>query len=246
MSHARRSILGNHPKLYNRSYARESIMGYEPTMNPTPAAMFLLKKGLGAPRVAQAIRTIIKRRRSAHKGNPLPALIGAQVLGHIPGVKNLFKTPSEKRAAAVAGQLVASANQGNLTAAKAIMERMVIGIQKERAIWTAAAAQIPKNIKDLVKKYQDVIPGVDHSSPESAAQSALASAVNGLELEASARTAAATAATQSRASRAASAATSRQDRMTMMGLGADVLGKAASALGRGGRSRRPVRRRRRY
>ena len=220
-------------------------MGHEPTMNPTPAAMSILKSAFGGPRVAQAIQRIGKRRKSAHKGNPLPALVAGEVLSHIPGIKNIFKTPSEKRAAAVAQSLVASANQGNLTAAKAILERSVIGIMKERAIWTAASAQIPKNIKDLVKKYEAVIPGVDHSSPEAAAQSALASAVNGLELEASARTAAATAASQSRASRAASSAASAKERMTMMGLGADVLGKAATAFGRGGRSRRPVRRRRR-
>lgn len=225
-------------RIWSQSVARRSIMGKERTHNPSPAAAAILKRGLGGKRAKRAATFLGKRRRRFHRGNPAPAAIAA-IAAKIPGVSGLFKTPSEKRAAAVAGALVSSAADGNLTAAKAIEARTAIGIMKERAVWQAAWAQVPKKIKDLLKKYAELVPGVDHTKPETAAQEALARAVDANELE----EAAAAEARSSRAERTAAAretAASRergQQRLTELG----VAGLQAFA----GRGRRPRSRRRR-
>ncbi len=72
------------PKLWNRGYARASIIGHEPTMNPTPAATSILNKTYGKKRVGRAVKKLKKQRRSAHKGNPLPAAVGT-IASLIPG-----------------------------------------------------------------------------------------------------------------------------------------------------------------
>lgn len=102
-----------------------------------------------------------------------------QVAQKIPVVNKVvpkisFATPSEKRAAGVVGKVVASANAGNLTAAKCIQERVGIGIAKERAVWSGALSQVSAGVLANVEKYAGQIPPVDHTSPESAASSALA------------------------------------------------------------------------
>lgn len=157
-------------KLWNQSTARASLLGRETeTMNPSIAAHSLL----GRDRVTRASRKLkTYRRRKAFKNNPFPALLGAVSL--FKGLSGRFKSPSDKRAAKVAPQLVAAAIQGNLTAAKTISDRtQVAGIVKERAVWEQALSQVPQRILQLISKYEKQIPGVDNSSPENAARDAL-------------------------------------------------------------------------
>lgn len=221
--------------------ARRSLMGNERTHNPSPAAAAILLKSRGKRRVGLAIRRAGRLRRSAHRGNPLPAVLG--VLGGLGGkLGGRFKTPSEKRAGSVAGRLVDAAVRGNLTAAKAIAERTEIGIQKERAVWRKAFQQIPPNIIELVKKYNEQIPGVDHSSPEAAADSAISRAVDGLQLEAAAQAelkatrAAGSAAAARRQAAAEARSATREAQLT------SIAGAGLQALA--GRGRRPAQRRR--
>lgn len=164
--------------LWSRGIARARLMGYEPTHNPSPAAAALLKRGLGKrKRLAAVVRALSRRRRPFHRGNPPPAVValaayGKKLLG------GRFRTPSEKRAEPVAQQLVTAAVGGNLTAAKAIIERTQIGIAKERAVWNAALAQLPPELMKAVTRYKAQIPGVDHTSPEAAGSSALSRPFN--------------------------------------------------------------------
>lgn len=223
---------------YMSTPARRAILGNERTTNPTPAALFALGKHFGKKRVRRVARALARRRRSFHRGNPAPALI-ASLASKLP-LGGLLKTPSEKRAAKIAGAVVASAVSGNLTAAKAIEARTAIGIAKERAVWQSAWAQVPKRVKDLLKKYGELVPGVDHSTPELAAQEALARPVDANELEEAAaeerRAVRAEAAAGRRES--AAAAERRESRLTELGVA------GLGALARGGR-RRTTRKRRR-
>lgn len=102
-----------------------------------------------------------------------------QVAQKIPIVNKVIpkislQKPSEVRASAVIGKVIASANDGNLTAAKCIQERAGLGISKERAVWSGGLSKVSAGILANVEKYTDQIPPVDHTSPESAASSALA------------------------------------------------------------------------
>lgn len=216
-------------------------MGREATHNPSPAAAALLGRTFGKVALRAAIKRANKRRRSFHRGNPLPAVLAAS--GLISKLGGRFKTPSEKRAGAVAGRMVDAAVRGNLTAAKAIAERTEIGIQKERAVWKKAFAQIPPNIIELVKKYNEQIPGVDHSSPEAAADSAIARAVDGVALEAAAQAELKTTRAAGAAARARAAATSQANTIRREALISNVAGEGLKALA--GRGRRPAQRRRR-
>ncbi len=219
-------------RIWSQSVARRALMGPERTHNPSPAASYLLGQRYGGSTVRAVVARLNKRRRSAHRGNPLPALVGGELLSHIPGLGGLFKTPSAKRAKAVAGALVTSAVNGNLTAAKAIIERTKIGIQSERAVWKDAARQIPQNIVALLAKFGDQVPSVDHSTPESAAQDALDRAVDGKAMQAHITEAASAAAHQRHV-----------ENLSLVQSGIGTLGTVATALARG--SRRPARRRRR-
>jgi len=223
-------------RIWSQGAARRSLSGGK-THNPGPAATALLGRASGKRQFRRAVKRAGKHRRSAHRGNPLPAVVGT-VLGGLGGLGGRFKKPSEQRAAGAAATLVAAAVAGNLTAAKAIAERTEIGIQKERAVWRRAFAQVPKEIVAAVAKYQDKIPGVDHSGPEAAADSALARAVDLHALVGAASTAAAArgVAAERRAAQAAAAAERREERLT------GLAGTAAQALL--GRGRRPRARRR--
>lgn len=232
--------------IWSQSVARRALVGAERTHNPSPAASALLGKfgRRGASRFRKALSRLGHRtagRRSFHRGNPIPAVLalGGGLLGKLGG---RFKTPSEKRAGPIAQQLVNAAVNGNLTAANAIAERTEIGIQKERAIWRKAFSQIPPAIIELVKKYHDKIPGVDQSSPEAAGDSAIARAVNGLELEAAAKAevAAGRAAGSAAAARRQAAADAKQ--ATREAQLAAIAGTGLQALA--GRGRRPAQRRR--
>lgn len=227
--------------IWSQSVARRALMGGERTHNPSPAAFFTLQKSFGKRRLLRGIRKVNRLRRSFHRGNPLPAVLG--LAGGLAGkLGGRFKTPSERRAAGPAQALVDAAVKGNLTAAKAIAERTEIGIQKERAVWRKAFTQIPPNIVELVKKYNEQIPGVDHSTPEAARDSALARAVDGLALEAQAQAEqkAAGAARAGAASARAAAAAARQERREAQLAGVAQAGLTALA----GRGRRPAQRRR--
>jgi len=168
-------------RVWSQSIARQSLTGGGKTHNPTPAAVAIIKQKFGAKRTRRAIARAGKLRRRFHRGNPAPAVL-LSVASKLPGLGGLFKTASEKRAAKVAGALVASAVSGNLTAAKAINERQEIGIAKERSVWRSAWNQVPNKIRQQLKQYADIVPGVDHTSPESAAESALTRAVDVNEL----------------------------------------------------------------
>lgn len=100
------------------------------------------------------------------------------------GVHISFKTPSDKRAAKVLPSVVQSALSGNLTALKCLDERRgppgpptQVGVAAERAVWAGGYNQVVTQRPDLLALYQAnkaKIPAVNHSSPEAAAQSALA------------------------------------------------------------------------
>lgn len=96
---------------------------------------------------------------------------GGALLG---GIAKRLKQPSEKRAAAVAQQAVDAANLGNLTAAKMIADRTTFGIAKERAVWSAALAQLHPEIIRAAQAARIPAGFIDQSTPESAVQSALA------------------------------------------------------------------------
>lgn len=167
-------MAGWSPKLWNRGYARAALVGREPTMNPSPGAAYLLGIGVERPRVHQTgiARRQLEGKRRTRTANPLPAALS--VLGSIIKTPKFLKKPSEQRAAAVAPQLVTAAVQGNLTAAKAIMDRSTFGIQAERNVWLQALTQLPPNIINAVKDNANRIPVVDHKGPETAATTALA------------------------------------------------------------------------
>lgn len=81
--------------LYSRGIARESLMGYERTTNPNPAATSLIGKGR-----VRAARSVFRRvqgpRRSAFRGNPVPALL----LTLAPSLSKVFGSgPDEKKQA---------------------------------------------------------------------------------------------------------------------------------------------------
>jgi hypothetical protein len=112
---------------------------------------------------------------------PLPFLaagagkIISEHIGDIPllgGLAKRLRKPSERRAADVAGPVLASALDGNLTAVRAIARRTQFGIQKERDVWTRLINQIPLRLVQQAMADEDV-PEVDHSTPESAAREAL-------------------------------------------------------------------------
>lgn len=225
-------------RIWSQSVARRSVMGKERTHNPSPAAAALLRRGLGGKRAKRATAFLGKRRRRFHRGNPAPAIVAA-VAEKIGG--KLFKTPSEKRAAKVAGSLVASAVSGNLTAAKAIEERQEFGIAKERSVWRSAWAQVPAKIKQQLKQFMELVPGVDHTSPETAAESALSRAVDVNELVEAAEEKAA----EVRAERAATARERQAARERTIGTAADVAVAGLQAFAGRGRRRSTRRRKRR-
>lgn len=170
-------------KLWQRGLARASLMGREPTFNPSPAAASLLRLGVRAPTMwsqGAARRRLTRKRTRTH--NPLPAALAAlsSKVPFLGGLGRVFKTPSEKRAAAVAPQAIQSATAGNLTAAKMIHERTLFGIEKERAVWRAAELAVPAWLMQEARTSPLVPQGaVDHSSPEAAVQTAIANAVYG-------------------------------------------------------------------
>lgn len=167
----------NKANLWSQSIARRSLVGKERTHNPSPAAYSLIGKKK-VKRAKKKLRKLGKKR--AHKGNPLPAVVGllggaGGLLGKLGG---RFRQPSEKRAAGLAPQIVASANSGNLTAAAGLIERAARPmIAKEAAVWKAAAAQLSPAIIAQVHANVDRIPKADQSNPEAFANSVLSSPV---------------------------------------------------------------------
>jgi len=161
--------------LWSQSVARNSMMGYERTHNPSPAAAAIL----GKRRTKLARRKAHRIRRRAHKGNPLPAVAAILTSGLLGKLGGRFRAPSEKRAASVAPGVVAAANAGNLTAALGLLTRATlptIGVAKERLVWQAAAAQLSPAIVEQVKRNSKSIPMADQSNPENFAASVIANA----------------------------------------------------------------------
>jgi len=227
--------------IWSQSTARRALMGKERTHNPSPAAAAILQKGFGKRRVKGAIAAANRRRRSAHRGNPLPALvaIGSSLLGG--GLGKRFRAGSNKRAASMAPAIVQSANAGNLTAARGLIERAAHPMNaNEKMVWTSALAQLAPRIVQAVHDNADLIPAADQGSPELFAASISASPVMLHDIEE--KHAAAAAAAESKASARRSAAAATQARREELLGGVATAG--LTALARGGR-RRPQRRRRR-
>lgn len=94
----------------------------------------------------------------------------------IKAIGSLGKKGSDARAKAVIGGVISSALAGNLTALKCLRDRTTFGIAKEKAVWQAGYNQVANARPDLVAALQanlQYIPAIDHSTPESAARSAL-------------------------------------------------------------------------
>jgi len=167
----------NTPHIWSAGVARRSMMGKERTHNPSPAAHALLGK-----RAVKRAKAKLKKRgkRRAHRGNPLPAVVG--VLSGLGGLGKLggrFRQPSEVRAAKVAESVVQAANNGNLTAAAGLIERAAKPmIQKEHLVWAAAAARLSPAIVMAVKANAKLIPAADQSGPEQFAASVLGNPVS--------------------------------------------------------------------
>lgn len=93
------------------------------------------------------------------------------------GLHVSLKTPSEKRAARVVPDIVASANQGNFRAVAILDSRQFIGISKERAVWAHGYAQVAPQIIAAYtpnrSKYIGAIPSTAQAGPEAAASYAL-------------------------------------------------------------------------
>jgi len=207
-------------------------------MNPSIAARSLLVRGFGRRRVARAIRRTARFRRSFHRGNPLPALVGS-VLPSIPGLKNLFKKRSHLIAAELAPAIVAAANSGNLTAARGLMERAVWPMNpQEHTVWAAAEKQLAPKIRAAVKRYADRIPQASQRNPKEFVGS-LTPGIDLNEIEADA----AAEASLSKAERAEAAREARVARTQLLGTVADVGVAGLQAFA--GRGRRPATRRRR-
>lgn len=239
----------NTPHIWSAGQARRALMGHERTHNPSPAASFLLKRRFGSKTVAKAVSFLNRRRRSAHRGNPVPALAAGaaeSLIGHIPGLKNLLKKHSEDIAKGLAPSIVQAANAGNLTAARGLIERAAIPmIVKEHAVWAAASAQLSPKIVAAVKKYADQIPQANQTGPAAFAASLVpAVSLQDIEAESAARVGA------TKAERAAAAREARAERQATLGTLSGVATAGLQALaGRGRRQpvrRRTTRRRRRY
>lgn len=177
---------GQRPRIWNRGYARAALVGYEPTMNPAPAAAYLLGIGVKRPTLfsqGHARRRLTGKRTRTHNPFPAALAIASPLLKHVPlfgKLGGILKTPSEKRAAAVAPQAIQSASAGNLTAARMIHDRTTFGIEKERAVWRAAEQAVPAWLMQEARTSPLVPQGaVDHSSPEAAVQTSIANAVYG-------------------------------------------------------------------
>lgn len=165
----------NTPHIWSSGVARRSMMGNERTHNPSPAAHSLL----GKRRVKRA-KAKLKRlgRKRAHKGNPLPALVGVLGSGVLGGLGKRFRQPSEVRAAKVVESVVQAANQGNLTAAAGLIERAAKPmIAKEHLVWAQAASRLSPDVVASVKANAKRIPAADQSDPEKFAASVLGNPV---------------------------------------------------------------------
>lgn len=106
--------------LYSRGIARASMMGYEPTHNPNPAAAAMLGKG----RLKRAAKAYKRRlgRRSAHRGNPVPALVAT--LAPVIGKYLSLGGPDPAKQAIRLQTLQRYAEAGNLKELDAVAARM--------------------------------------------------------------------------------------------------------------------------
>lgn len=225
-------------RIWNQGVARKLLLG-EKSQNPTLAASALLRS-LGKRRVTRALRRVSKIRRRFHKGNPAPALVAALGGKIFSGLGKRFRASSDKRAQGIAAGLVIAANQGNLTAARGLIERAAVPMNaKEKAVWAAAAGQLAPKIRASVGKYAELIPAADQSGPEQFAASVMAQPVSLTDIEAQAREELAARRSESSAATARREAAAERREARLLDVGGQI---GAAVLGR---SRRPSSRRRR-
>lgn len=94
--------------------------------------------------------------------------------GLLGGIAGRLRPPSEARAAAALAKLLPAALGGNLQAARAILFRTAIGIARERAVWAAAATQLPAALVTAATRQAAALDAAtDHSNPESVVRSVL-------------------------------------------------------------------------
>jgi len=124
--------------LWNRGAARSSLMGYERTHNPTPAAVSML--GSKAVRGAkQVLRR--KGKKRAHRGNPLPAVvgllssgIGKKALGLI-GIKSGSPRYDGGPLVTTVAGMLELAKQGDLSAVSQLHTLATNPAEKHRVQW---------------------------------------------------------------------------------------------------------------
>jgi len=107
----------------------------------------------------------------------IPKRLGLTVQTPVAKLSLSLKTPSEKRAAAVMGPVVAAANGGNLNAVAILDTRRSIGIGAERAVWSSGYNQVLGSVLQTYLPQRGTIvasiPASAQSSPEAAASWAL-------------------------------------------------------------------------
>lgn len=144
--------------LYQSTPARRFLMGNERTINPNPAAAYLL----GKARVS-AYRKRYAYRKSAHRGNPAPAAI----IAGLSGIKKLFNLGGSPRVfndlpgggplQTTVNDLLLKASQGD---AAAIRTMWAARTGKQGAAWTKIWAEmvpgvVPKAVQDYIKRNLD-------------------------------------------------------------------------------------------
>lgn len=133
---------GNGPYVWNQGSARRALIGGR-TMNPSPAATALL----GKQRAARGRLALKKRgRKSAHRGNPVPALVGvlAPVIGkylHIGG-------PDPAKQALRLQTLQRYAEAGNLKELDAVARRLEGHGVAINDVTVNAAAELAQKVRE--------------------------------------------------------------------------------------------------
>lgn len=109
--------------LWNRGYARASLMGHERTHNPSPAAAALLGKKT-VKRGSQALKRT-RQSRPAHKANPIPAMVmlaaKSQLMSKLAGI--LDSHPKDNIRKANAAKAYDRAAAGDLSGYTEIMQQ---------------------------------------------------------------------------------------------------------------------------
>lgn len=154
-------------------------------MNPSAAAHSILKKAHGRKSVARAIQRVKKRRRSFHRGNPLPAAIavGGGLLGKLGGIGKRFGPGSDRYGPD--GSIKPGNNGPLATTVQAILDKLktTAGVQaiqqlyslahnpaeKHRAAWLAVwTNEIPPRLGQLATSERNMVKQLDPTMSPSA------------------------------------------------------------------------------